>query len=394
MISRKEARDFFFQQFGEEPGSCACAPGRVNLIGEHIDYAGGQVLPLSICQGITVLARSTTQGLLRIASQQFADDGVVTLDSSGMQNDRAGYIQELARQTGARSAEIAILSDLPIGQGLSSSAALGIAVQAAMLALQADAVRPTALQLCKAAQQAEHLALGTSCGLMDQYASMFGRVDSAVLIDTWREVHHYIPLSLDGLSLLIVDSGQPRELAASQYNARHAEMSSALAALRKLSGGFESFRELPPLRFRELLEQLPEPAQSRLRHLTTEQGRVFALAKALEGADGPAMGRLLSESHASLRDNAAVSTAEIDKLSGLLRELPGCLGARLMGGGFGGSVLALMDGAVDRAAMEEVLQEYHAHSGLSGSWLRVEAGPGAWLENPRGDRTPLTEWLA
>lgn len=394
MISRSQAREFFLQHFGEEPERCCCAPGRVNLIGEHIDYAGGQVLPLAIRRGVTVLARRCARGRLRVVSDIYPEAGIVELDGSNMPEGFAAYVQQLAQSVRITAAEIAIVSDLPPGQGLSSSAACGLAVRGVLQALNPDAVRPTPLALCLAAQESEQLALGTSCGLMDQYASMFGKAGHAILIDTWRQSHLYIPLPGNALHFVLVDSGQPRQLAASQYNQRHAEMSGAMALVRERAGGFACFRELHPGRFRELVDSLPDPARLRLRHLTTEQGRVFAFARALEAGDAAQMGRLLSLCQTSLRDDCEVSTTEIDYLVDILQELPDCLGCRLVGGGFGGSVLALLATEPTATKLNEGLRKYEALSGLQASWLQVQPGPGAWTENSRGEQRSLEGCLS
>ena len=394
MISADQTRAYFRRYFGTEPQALCCAPGRVNLIGEHIDYAGGQVLPISLAQGISVAARPNSMNVLRMISDGHPETGLISVAGGEDPRGFAGYILQLAIQAGLSSVDLAIASDLPPGRGLSSSAALGVAVQGVLAAMSDAADRPPARMLCKSAQTAEHLALGTNCGLMDQYASMFGSADKAILIDTWRENHHYLPLNLESYSLLLVDSGQSRDLAASQYNRRHKEMDAALAAARRQAGGFECFRELQPQRFRETIDSLPDPARLRLMHLTTEQGRVFAFGKALEAGDGVAMGQLLNDSQASLRDNAEVSTPQIDRLVALLQAMPHCLGCRLIGGGFGGSVLALLAGEPDPATLELLLRQYQADTGLNSDWLVVQPGPGAWLEDAQGQRQSLREFLS
>ncbi|MCB1187346.1 hypothetical protein KDL29_09295 [bacterium] len=394
MIGWQRMSDFFVQHFGEEPEIACCAPGRINLIGEHIDYAGGQVLPLSISLGVSVAVRATRQGLLRVVSDEYPDAGIVTLDGSLAQDGPAGYVLELARTTETTSAQIAILSDLPVGQGLSSSAAIGIAVQCALLALKPDAVMPSARAVCRAAQRAEHLALGTSCGIMDQYASMFGSPGNAILIDTWQETHHAVPLdSLAGCCIILVDSGQPRELSASQYNQRHAEMTGTLNEAKRLCGGFNCFREKAHDELLAIAEAMPEPANRRMRHLLMEQRRVGRFQDGLRERDLKMLGRILYAGHCSLRDDAEVSTPQIDTLVEMLCSTPGCLGARLMGGGFGGSVLALFESPPDEFLMAGLLRDYAGETTLGGRWLQVEPGPGAWLQSGRGSWRSVAEWL-
>ncbi len=394
MINWQDSRDFFCSQFQAEPEICCFAPGRVNLIGEHIDYAGGQVLPLSISLGVTLAVRLTAEGGLRVASSLYPGQGVASLEETGRQGPVA-YLRELVRITGCLSAEIAICSDLPPGRGLSSSAAVGIAVQAALLALLEEDVLPSARAVCRAAQRAEHTALGTHCGLMDQYASLFGRETEALLIDTWQQTHEYIPLSgLEGCSLLLVDSGQSRELADSEYNTRQAELQEALRLAAEALGGFTCFRERTLEQLLEVAEGLPAPLDSRLRHVATEQQRVLDFSAALQGGNAKGMGCLLIASHSSMRDDCEVSTPQIDRLVDMLCNLPPCLGARLVGGGFGGGVLALLRGSPDPASLDDLLGKYHAATGLQGDWQQLQSGHGACLLAGKGSWRSLAEWLS
>lgn len=392
MIRWQEAHRYFHEQYGSEPQICCSAPGRVNLIGEHIDYAGGQVLPISISLGVTVCA-SLGGDALRVASGMFPEAGIANASEAVGQGPLA-YVRTLAEQTGVTDADIAVCSDLPLGRGLSSSAAVGIAIQAALFALSEDEVLPSARAVCRAAQRAEQAALGTNCGLMDQYASMFGSATDALLIDIHAQTHEYIPLDgLLGCSLLLVDSGQPRLLHASGYNERPEEMRQALEQASELAGGFDCFREVEHDELLRIASGLPEPLDRRLRHVASEQRRVLQFRDALLAADRRRMGELLMESHASLRDDCEVSTPEIDSLVETIGSVESCLGARIVGGGFGGGVLALFEGTVDDAVLSEALASYHAETGMQASAMQLEPGLGAWLEVPGGVRY-VAEWLS
>lgn len=266
----------------------------MNLIGEHVDYVGGLVLPAAVDRYVDVAVGP-------------ADEWVLEGGAGGLK-----YVQALAEELGAGPLHVAVDSDVPQGAGLSSSAALLVAT-AATLAPELGGVE--AARLC---QTAEQRAAGVQVGIMDQFASALGRSGCAILLDCASLEHRYIPLPAD-LVLAVIDSGVSRELAATPYNERRAEAEAAVGG----RGG--------------------DASERRLRHVLSEIKRVGLFVAALQAGDRPALGRLLTESHASLRDDFEVSTPELDALVSRADAAPGCLGARLMGAGFGGSVLALLE---------------------------------------------------
>jgi galactokinase len=306
------------------------APGRVNLIGEHTDYTGGLVLPAAIDLGIRIEGEAAER--IRLESDQF--EGVVDLDPRGGQG--AGW----GRFAGAVAAELDALgrppvglagwvgSNLPVGAGLSSSAALEVAIGSALCAVADFPVEPMAL--AQAAQRAELRAVGVPCGIMDQSASVLGEEGHAILLDTGTLEHRAIPLPPE-LALVIVDSGVRHTLAESGYADRRRELEAALAA----EG------ELEPLLAR------------RLRHVETENDRVRHVVACLEAGDTARLGPLFRAGHDSLRDDFEVSTPELDLLVDRAYEL-GAVAARMTGGGFGGSIVALVERGRAEAFAAEV----------------------------------------
>jgi len=318
----------------------AHAPGRVNLIGDHTDYTGGLVLPIAIDLGTTVVFEPL-EGSVRLHSGTFGSTATVPLDVGDPRavdppwaRYVAGVVQVLAPATGIDGT---IASTLPVGSGLSSSAALEVAVA---LALGFDG---TPLQLAQACRRAEHLAVGVPSGLMDQLASAAGVEGHALLVDCRTFEVTPIPLP-DSCAVWVVDSGQERALAQSEYAVRHDE---CVAAARVIG----------PLRDADLtdVERMDDPVlRRRARHVVTENRRVVDTAAALAADDLTAAGAAMTASHASLRDDFDVSTAALDDLVSSLNATPGVYGARLTGAGFGGSVVALTEGGVALAAGRRV----------------------------------------
>jgi galactokinase len=288
------------------------APGRVNLIGDHTDYAGGLVLPIAVDLGVAVE--------IEPAERIVVSSGGETVDVAA---DGTGNAEGWGRYPAAVSAELAdlgrrpvgmrgeVTSDLPAGAGLGSSAALEIAVALALCAVADFAPEP--LELASACRRAELRAVGVPCGILDQAASLLGRSDAALLLDCTTLEYRYVPLPAE-LAVVVVDSGE-RALAETGYEDRQ----------------------------RELAAGMP----SRVRHVQTENRRVRDAVAALESGDRAALGRLFRESHDSLRDDYEVSTPELDRLVDRAYSA-GAVAARLTGGGFGGSIVALAER--DRAA--------------------------------------------
>jgi galactokinase len=325
------------------------APGRVNLIGDHTDYNEGFVLPLAIDLETVVRARPRADAEIRLRS-----------DTSGWEPYAAAVAQVLAeRGRAAVGIEGTISSSVPVGAGLSSSAALEVALALALCDAAGFELPP--LQLALACQEAELLATGVPCGIMDQLASVAGVAGHALLIDCRSLEVRPIRLPSE-LAVLVVHSGVSRQLADSAYAERRAACEAVAARL-----------EVRALRDATAEQVRDEP---RARHVVSENARVLAAGAALAAGDTAALGPLLSESHRSLRDDYEVSTPELDVLVAAL-EKAGALGARLTGAGFGGCVVALARAADAEQVAAGAIARYGAETGLEPRLFRCRAAAGA-----------------
>jgi galactokinase len=357
------------------------APGRVNLIGEHTDYSGGLVLPVAVDLGVTVIGHPDASAI-RLQSEAFGE--TVELDCDGSPRAPldgwgryASAVAMLLHRRGrpASGLDGVIESTLPPGAGLSSSAALDVAIAIALCRSAGFELPP--LELARVAQEAELEAVGVPCGLMDPATALLGRRGHALLLDCGTEEYRHVPLPAD-LAIVVLDSGVRHALEHSGYATRRAELE------RGLDLPVLGDRRLVELTFEEVVEIAEAPgvdeiAARRLFHVVSENDRVRRCVAALEqagGADLDALGALFREGHESLRDDFEVSTPELD----LLVELAyahGAVAARMTGGGFGGSVVALARTGDAQALAEAVTDDYAARSGRPGRFYVCETVDGA-----------------
>jgi galactokinase len=328
-----------------DPSSRAVvAPARVNLIGEHTDYSGGLVLPVAVDLGTTVTWAPAADATIRLRSAAFGDSvelpahAAPPIPPEGWGRYVAAVIR-LLREHGAPITGLdgEILSTVPIGAGMSSSAALTVSVGLALTS--AASYELPRIELARIAQAAERLAVGVPVGLMDPASSLLGRMGHALLLDCGTEEHRLVPLP-PGIALVVFDSGVRHALEASGYGDRRLELERALSAIGSDRPSSLSAAEAAA---KAAAAGVDEVARRRLRHVVTENERVREVVAALEdpaGADLPALGRLFREGHESLRDDLEVSIPELDLLVDLAYD-HGAIAARMIGGGFGGSVLAL-----------------------------------------------------
>jgi galactokinase len=336
--------------FGGAPEACAQAPGRVNLLGEHTDYNDGFMLPVATPQGTSVALARSQDDQHHLYSGTL--DGNVTFAAKGGSAPQGfgSYIEGCIRLVEALGVEIPplrvfVTTNLPVGSGLSSSAALEVATLRALrqlLGFELDDVK-----LAQIAQRAEIDYAHVNCGIMDQMASSLCDDKHMLFIDARTLEHRLVDLPA-GTELIVIDSGVPRTLAASKYNERRAECEEAS---RKL--GVKALRDVTDP---QLVEQLPEPMRRRARHVVLEDLRVLEAAK---GVSSERFGELMNASHASLRDDYEVSIPELDKLVAALQAAPGVLGARLTGAGFGGACVALCRAGQASSAAETALSNYN-----------------------------------
>ena len=325
------ARGGFEAVFGRSPEATASAPGRVNLLGEHTDYNDGFVLPIALAQRTRVaVGRSDGQGIA-LHSSNLAR--TVRFGMAARPDDPFGrYVFGCLREFAALGTVLPPLdfhveSDVPIGLGLSSSAALEVATLRALAALFGVGIDGVAL--AQMAQRAEIQDAGVNCGIMDQMASSLADTDHALFIDTRSLASRAVPLPA-GSALLVLDSGAPRRLAESGYNQRRRECEAACAGL-----GVASLRDVED---GAAIDGLPEPLRRRARHVLSENDRVLRAASGVSAAE---FGRLMDASHASMRDDYEITVPAVDRLVASLQAHPAVRGARMTGGGFGGACIAL-----------------------------------------------------
>ncbi len=345
-----------FQSLYRQNPRVFSAPGRVNLIGEHTDYNDGFVLPMAIERRTYVAGASNGSSRIRVKSLTLGQAAEIDLHSPGPKKRGSwlDYVEGTARALIARGmpvtgADLLIDSDVPAGAGVSASAALELGVGIALATLGGTA-EPDRVQLALAGQAAEHEYVGTLCGIMDQYIASLGREDAALLIDCRSLETKTVPIQLQGVSVLVCDTRVKHELSSSEYNLRREECQRAASILAQSLPGVRALRDVSLADFERFGRALPDVVQRRARHVVTENARTLAAAEALEAGDLTAMGRLMSESHVSLRDDYQVSCAELDVAVEAAQAEAGVYGSRMTGGGFGGCTVTL----VDSAAIERV----------------------------------------
>lgn len=349
----------FAAEHGREPRFIAEAPGRVNLIGEHTDYNDGFVLPVAIDRTVAVAIAPREDSRVRVQSvdrdqrDDFSLDNARRHPMGGWRNYVRGVLWALLdSQHPLRGVDLSISGDVPQGAGLSSSAALELALAGAICAASGVELPPREMALL--CQRAEHMYAGVQCGIMDQFAAALGREGCALFIDCQSLETEDVPLP-NGVAIVVIDSKLPRELAGTPYNQRRDQCAEAARAL-----GLTSLRSAHDSQ----IESLPDDLRRRARHVVTENARVLAAKAALRDGDCGTLGLLFAESHASLRDGFEASTPEIDLLVELANAAPGAIGARLTGGGFGGCTVNLVEAAEAQRFGEIVVSQYRQRPGL------------------------------
>lgn len=338
-----------FQALYSAQSQVFSAPGRVNLIGEHTDYNEGFVLPMAIERRTYVAGAPNQTSQIRVKSLTLGQSFDFDLERPGPKRRGSwlDYVEGTARALMDRGfpvvgSDLLIDSDVPTGAGVSASAALELSVGIA-LALLGGTAEPDRVQLALAGQAAEHQYVGTMCGIMDQYIAAMGRENAALLIDCRSLDTQTVPLELGAVSVLVCDTRVKHELSSSEYNLRRAECLRASNILAKSISGVRTLRDVSVADFEQFAAQLPSVVRSRGRHVVTENARTLAAADALRASDLVTMGRLMSESHVSLRDDYQVSCEELDVAVDIASSQPGVYGSRMTGGGFGGCTVSLVD---------------------------------------------------
>jgi galactokinase len=374
-------KDTFQELFGSAEGMRAFrAPGRVNLIGEHTDYNLGFVLPVALDLATTVAMAPTRDGILRIYSehrQEMRQWNVKDVEGLSPKHDWSDYPIGVAReliQAGfpIPSANLLIASTVPEGSGLSSSAALE--VSSALAFLHGRTLNP--MELALLCQRAERNFVGMPCGIMDQYISVFGRRNCAVEIDC-RSLGHRLVALPAGITFVAVNTMVKHALASSAYRERVAECAAAVDGLRQQFPKVESLRDATPEQLAAVTPKLPDVVVRRARHVVTEDVRVGRFVEASASGDPDEMGRLMLESHLSLRDDYQVSCQELDFLVDAAMKIDGVYGSRMTGGGFGGCTVTLLPADAAAAFEAQISAAYQARFGVTPSVYACRPSDGA-----------------
>lgn len=360
------------------------APGRVNLIGEHTDYNGGHVFPCALTIGTYACARRREDRRLRFYSMNFPEAGILesTLDDKeyrkelGFSNYPRGVIL-MAAQEGYRAEQgmdILYYGTIPNSSGLSSSASIEVLtgyILKDLFGFDFDGIANA-----KIGQRAENEFIGVNCGIMDQFAIAMGRKDSAIFLDTATLQYEYAPLKLDGVKILIMNTNKKRGLGDSKYNERRAECESALRDLQR-AVDIKTLGDLDEEGFVLYSDMIrSQVCMKRARHAVFENRRTIRAAEALRAGDIPKFGRLMNESHVSLRRDYEVTGPELDTLVEAAWEQEGVIGARMTGAGFGGCAVSLVKEEYLPVVMDAIGKTYREKIGYEPTFYIAETGDG------------------
>jgi galactokinase len=385
----------FAERYGAIPTICR-APGRVNLIGEHTDYNDGFVMPAALDRYTYVAVSPRSDRRLRIYSENLGDRCDLDLDlirpgSSGHWSDYVRGVAGVLESYGyrLRGADLAILSDVPLGAGLSSSAALEVSTALALLSNSQISVDLTTI--AKMCQKAEHLYAEMRCGIMDQFISCHGRAGHALLLDCRSLDSQLFPIPRH-VRLMLCNTMVRHAHASGGYNTRRHECEDGFRALTAVLPGIRALRDVTLDDLEDHSGHLSDVIYKRVRHVVTENDRVKRAATALETGDIAEVGRLMADSHRSLRDDYGVSASELDLMVELANDQEGVYGARMTGGGFGGCTINLVEAAHAQEVQRRLELDYQARTGLSPTILICEAsdGAGAVPENSMETNEPTT----
>jgi galactokinase len=390
MHPRQRAIAAFRSAFNTEPALLARAPGRVNLLGEHVDYNDGWVLPAAIDRAAWLAVARCPAGEVHVAAPDIerrasfalsALDDRLDLDGQSLARWAlypAGVAWSLqARGLAVGGLSAALASSVPRGSGLSSSAAVEVAFATAWQALGGWRLEP--IDLALACQRAENEYVGVNSGIMDQFASACGQAGHALLLDCRTLEWQPVPLP-EGISLVVADTSVRRELGRSEYNVRRQQCEAAVRELSRVLPGIRALRDVTPEAFNRHAHRLDPLIARRARHVVEECARTLAAVALLHAGRLADFGALMNECHASLRDLYEVSSPELDAMVEAAQRLPGCYGARLTGAGFGGCTINLVSTEAAEDFQRELAAAYQAATGLQAEIYVCQAARGAGIE--------------
>ncbi len=392
----------FEETFGSPPTFIASAPGRVNLIGEHTDYNDGYVCPVAIDKYLNIAVRKRSDRRVVMHALDVSESWDFSLDAltpiprqtpawSRYLIGVASVLQASGKQVAGIDA--VITGDVPIGAGLSSSAALSVAATLAFLTAGSEAEVPLSetdkTELAALCQRVEHEFAGVKCGIMDQTISLLGQGNCGLFLDCRSLEYEHVPLNLSDHAIAICNTKVKRELAASEYNKRRAECERGVEILRQWLPGITSLRDITLADFKKYEEELPTLTQKRCRYVIEENTRVVEAVSVLKCRDEStstkteidesliALGRLMNASHDGLRDDYQVSCPELDLLTDIARDITGVVGSRMTGAGFGGCTVSIVHKDALETFQRRVATEYHEKTGIEPEIYRCHVSNGA-----------------
>ena len=380
----------FKEIFGSPPTFTASAPGRVNLIGEHTDYNDGYVFPVAIDKYLNIAARQRSDRRVTLHaldvndSYEFSLDGLPPIQQAPAWSHYLIGVASLLQASGRKGSGVdaVITGDVPIGAGLSSSAALSVSAALTFLTANSAASSPKNpskpdidnKELAALCQQVEHQFVGVKCGIMDQTISLLGREDQALFLDCRSLEYEHVPLNLKAHYIVICNTKVKRELAASEYNKRRAECERGVDILKEWLSGISSLRDIALTDFKKYEDELPALTQKRCRYVIEENTRVLEAVSALKTRHPQTgkktdeslvqFGRLMNASHDGLRDDYEVSCKELDLLTDLARSITGVVGSRMTGAGFGGCTVSIVHEDALETFQTLVPTEYYKQTGI------------------------------
>ena len=379
-MERTEAIEQFEIVFGEKPDSLFTAAGRINVIGEHVDYCGGKVFPAALNLRCNVYGKKRGGNKIRMAFRGI--DGIVEIETDKLDsyknlkigNYQAGVAYFL-QEEGVEIVGCDLYYDctVPFGSGLSSSAAIEVAT--AVTLCEYAGVAYDKVQLALLSQKAENKYAGVNCGIMDQFASAMGKKDHAVLLDCSTLDYEYVPLRLGEYCLVVANCNKPHNLVESKYNVRRQEVETALKTIQTVLD-VKCLAEVTPKQFSEVKYLLSGVVGKRAEHVVMECARVHLAVDALKKGNIVELGRLLNESHYSLRDLYEVTGKELDTLSAFARKEADCLGSRMIGAGFGGCTISIVKKTAVEGFIRRVGTAYAEEIGYKASFYETSIEDG------------------
>ena len=379
-----ELENKFAELYGSPPDFVVRAPGRVNLIGEHTDYNDGFVFPAAIDRDMVIAGSVRKDRQVRVYALNFHQSSTFNLDdithSTEAREKWSNYLRATAYifdkyNLPLRGMNLVTMGNVPLGAGLSSSAALLVASAVAFASASEITIDPVKVALMS--QRAEREFVGVNVGIMDQFISSLGKKSHALLIDTRALTYEAVPLPASGVSIVIADTNKKRGLVDSEYNTRRQECERAVELLKKRLPQISALRDVSMSDFDRFQEDLPEITLKRARHVISEDARTLEGVSALKAGDIERFGVLMNESHFSLRDDYQVSCPELDAMVKAAQSIAGVYGARMTGAGFGGCTVSLVRDESVEEFQEKIPGLYKEATGLNCNVYVTTASQGA-----------------